>query len=98
MPTYVCLKLISLPKFYVFFSQDKTFIDFSNNIQINWFFYSLETIGPVTQSEHDEDEAETVISTQLCLPSASLLSLWENLYYDADIKHNVGTHNYLTLN
>lgn len=41
------------------------------------------------QNEDDED-GEIVISTQLRLPSAVLVNLWENLYYDNNVKENVG--------
>ncbi|CAH1154635.1 unnamed protein product [Phaedon cochleariae] len=67
---------------------NKSFLDFSS-LEINWFVYNLDTYGPVMQTETDGDDGEMVICTQLSLPSISLVNLWENLYYDNNIKQNL---------
>ncbi|KAJ8959134.1 hypothetical protein NQ318_022392 [Aromia moschata] len=67
---------------------NKTFVDFSA-LEVKWFVYNLDNFGPVTQSENDSDEGELVIATHLSLPSADLVNLWENLYYEDNIKHNL---------
>nr|CAH7740075.1 unnamed protein product [Callosobruchus chinensis] len=66
---------------------DKQFIDLSE-VNIKWYIYSLDIYGAVTHTEEDDDGI-TVMSTQLSLPSPHLLTLWENLYYDTDIKQNL---------
>lgn len=45
----------------------------------------------MTHSEADGSDEELVLATHLTLPSASLMNLWENLYYDNSIKQNVTT-------
>lgn len=50
--------------------------------------YTLDYYGPMNQNEDDED-GELVVSTQLTLPSAQLVSLWENLFYEDNVKENV---------
>ncbi|XP_056638499.1 pachytene checkpoint protein 2 homolog isoform X1 [Diorhabda sublineata] len=67
---------------------DKSFVDFSN-LNINWFVYKLNTEEPFHQNEEDGNDGEITISTQLILPSACLLNMWENLFYDNDIKQNL---------
>lgn len=62
-------------------------LDFTN-LDVKWYIYTLDYFGPLQQSECD-DEGEIVVSTQLVLPSVHLINLWENLYYDSDIKQNV---------
>ncbi|VEN54924.1 unnamed protein product [Callosobruchus maculatus] len=66
---------------------NKQYIDLSE-VKIKWYMYSLDIYGPVTHTEEDDDGI-TVMSTQLSLPSPHLLTLWENLYYDTDIKQNL---------
>ncbi|KAG5858453.1 hypothetical protein JTB14_026453 [Gonioctena quinquepunctata] len=66
----------------------KSFVDFGS-LEVKWFVYRLDTYGPVMQSECDGDEGEIIISTQLSLPSACLVNVWENLYYDNNIKQNL---------
>lgn len=63
-------------------------MDFKH-LKVNWFVYKLDTDGPVEQNEDDGDDAQTTISTQITLPSVTLLNMWENLYFDNNIKQNV---------
>lgn len=67
---------------------DKSFVDFSNVI-INWFVYKLDTEGPLIQNEEDGNDGEVTIATQLTLPSSCLLNMWENLFFDNNIKQNL---------
>nr|XP_023028720.1 uncharacterized protein LOC111516851 [Leptinotarsa decemlineata] len=67
---------------------NNSFVDFGS-VEVNWFVYNLDDYGPIMQCESDGDEGEIIISTQLSLPSACLVNLWENLYYDHNIKQNV---------
>lgn len=57
-------------------------------MEVKWFIYTLDHYGPMNQNEEDED-GELVVSTQLTLPSAHLVSLWENLFYEDNVKENV---------
>ncbi|KAJ8922930.1 hypothetical protein NQ315_001474 [Exocentrus adspersus] len=68
---------------------NKTGIDLST-LEIKWYVYNLHDYGPMVQTETDEnDESEAVLATHLSLPSTSLFNLWENLYYDNNIKSNL---------
>lgn len=69
------------------FFQKNSPLNFAN-LEIKWFIYALHNYGPMNQNEDDE-EGQIVISTQMTLPSVHLLNLWENLYYENDIKKNV---------
>lgn len=50
----------------------------------------------MNQSE-DGEEGEIVLSTHMTLPSVYLINLWENLYYENDIKKNVSVCILLTI-
>lgn len=69
------------------FQQGK-FLDL-NAHKINWYVYTLDTDGPTTQVETDEADEEITLATHLTLPSKELFTLWENLYYEDNIKENV---------
>lgn len=58
--------------------------------KINWFVYTLDSNGKTIQTECDEDGGAITLATHLTLPSQELYTLWENLYYDNNIKENVG--------
>ncbi|XP_018570911.1 pachytene checkpoint protein 2 homolog [Anoplophora glabripennis] len=66
----------------------KAFIDF-NTLEVKWYVYNLDNYGPMTHSETDANDEELVLATHLSLPSASLINLWENLYYDNNVKLNL---------
>ncbi|ENN75932.1 hypothetical protein D910_08635 [Dendroctonus ponderosae] len=59
-----------------------------NAHKINWYVYTLDTDGPTTQVQADED-GEITLATHLTLPSKELFTLWENLYYEDNIKENI---------
>ncbi|CAG9859451.1 unnamed protein product [Phyllotreta striolata] len=66
---------------------NKSFVDF-NELHVNWFIYRFDTDGPLQQNE-DVGDQEVIMFTQLTLPSLCLINLWENLYYDNNIKQNL---------
>jgi len=54
--------------------------------KVNWFVYTMDSDGPTTHTEADEEGEEVTLATHLVLPSKELFTLWENLYYDNNIK------------
>ncbi|XP_060522110.1 pachytene checkpoint protein 2 homolog [Cylas formicarius] len=69
-------------------SYQKPHLDF-NDVQVNWFVYMLDSFGPIAETETNEDGEQINISTHLGLPSLELFDLWENLYYEDDVKENL---------
>lgn len=69
-------------------NNSKPYLDFKS-LKINWFVYTLDSYGTVTQTENDEEGAEISLATHLTLPSQELFTLWESLYYDNNIKENL---------
>ncbi|XP_019871347.2 pachytene checkpoint protein 2 homolog [Aethina tumida] len=66
--------------------KEQTSIDF-NSHNLQWYVYSLDSYGPLNlTSEDDEDQ---IYGYHYILPSAELCDIWENLYYDNDIKENL---------
>lgn len=68
--------------------QDGNYVDFKR-ASVNWYVYTLVTIGPRTDNEEDENGGELCLATQWVLPSSQLYNLWENLHYDDCIKEKV---------
>jgi hypothetical protein len=64
------------------------FINFAHCV-IKWHIYTLDLNGPMNQIEEGDEEGQLNIATHLMLPSADIYNLWENLYYDNNIKQNV---------
>lgn len=64
------------------------YLDFSL-LKVNWYVYSLDSYGTSTQTETDDDGQEICLAVHLTLPSKELHTLWENLYYENNIKENV---------
>lgn len=64
------------------------YLDFSR-LKVNWYVYSLDSDGTSTQTETDDDGQEICLAVHLTLPSKELHTLWENLYYENNIKENV---------
>ncbi|RZB84914.1 pachytene checkpoint protein 2 -like [Asbolus verrucosus] len=56
---------------------------------IKWHIYTLNIHGPINQIEEADEEGQLNVATHLMLPSAYLYNLWENLYYDNNIKENL---------
>ncbi|KAJ8972677.1 hypothetical protein NQ317_001697 [Molorchus minor] len=63
---------------------NKTYVDFSN-LEVKWY----TTLAPLSKKEDDGEDGELVIATHLSLPSADLVNLWENLFYEDNIKQNL---------
>lgn len=59
--------------------------------EIQWHVYSLDLHGPVQQIEDDEDNNTVDFASHLMLPSADLFNVWENLFYENNIKDNVSS-------
>jgi Cdc6-like AAA superfamily ATPase len=64
------------------------FINFAHCV-IKWHIYTLDLNGPMNQIEEGDEEGQLNIATHLMLPSADIYNLWENLYYDNNIKQNL---------
>ncbi|KAF7286483.1 hypothetical protein GWI33_005121 [Rhynchophorus ferrugineus] len=63
-------------------------VDFKN-VVINWYIYSLDQYGVMAAAETDGEGEEVTLATYLTLPSQELFTLWENLYYEDNIKNNL---------
>ncbi|XP_066258748.1 pachytene checkpoint protein 2 homolog [Euwallacea similis] len=57
--------------------------------KVNWYLYCLDLDGASTQTEIDENGGEIALASHLALPCKELFTLWENLYYEDNIKQNL---------
>ncbi|XP_066159254.1 pachytene checkpoint protein 2 homolog [Euwallacea fornicatus] len=57
--------------------------------KVSWYLYCLDLDGASTQTETDENGGEIALASHLTLPCKELFTLWENLYYEDNIKQNL---------
>ncbi|CAH0563536.1 unnamed protein product [Brassicogethes aeneus] len=65
-------------------NKDENNIDFINKVK--YYVYTLDTYGELEQYS---DDNELLYGSQYILPSAELFDIWENLYYESNIKENL---------
>ncbi|XP_050294450.1 pachytene checkpoint protein 2 homolog [Anthonomus grandis grandis] len=69
-------------------NENSPFIDL-HSYKINWNIFMLQNEKSTIYDESDQGGEEIVLATHLTLPSKELFSLWENLYYDSNIKDDL---------
>lgn len=59
------------------------------NCLVSFHVYSLDETGPNLENDEDSEGRDVNLATQWVLPSSEFFNLWENLFYDENVKERV---------
>lgn len=56
---------------------------------VSFHVYSLDETGPNLENDEDSEGKDVNLATHWILPSSEFFNLWENLFYEQNVKERV---------